>query len=152
MVCNRCDKSLVGNEYQNHWKECSKRRIIEAKYRSIPSDNLSKAKKKIKRTKRKLNQYKIDQRNKNKTTYVDTHWVYGSIKWKRLRYPVLRANNFKCCACNTSSVELHIDHIKPISKYPELAFSINNLQVLCKDCNLSKSNNYEDDLRRKPVI
>jgi hypothetical protein len=42
---------------------------------------------------------------------------------------------------------MHVDHIKPRSKYPDLELSRQNLQVLCEDCNLGKSNKYEDDWR-----
>ena len=60
----------------------------------------------------------------------------------KLRYQVLKRDNFKCCACGASpakdpSVELHIDHIVPYSKGGETA--IDNLQTLCSKCNLGKS-------------
>ena len=45
------------------------------------------------------------------------------------------------------NVELHVDHIKPRSKHPELELDINNLQILCKDCNLGKSNTDSIDYR-----
>ena len=62
----------------------------------------------------------------------------------KLRYQVLRRDNFKCCACGASpakdpSVELHIDHIIPWSKGGEN--TAENLQTLCSKCNLGKSNN-----------
>lgn len=61
----------------------------------------------------------------------------------RLRFKVMQRDNFKCCMCGASpakdsSVELHIDHIKPWSKGGET--EINNLQTLCSKCNLGKSN------------
>ena len=60
----------------------------------------------------------------------------------KLRYKVLKRDNFKCCACGASpakdpSVELHIDHIIPWSKGGETTFD--NLQTLCSRCNLGKS-------------
>ena len=60
----------------------------------------------------------------------------------KLRYQVLKRDNFKCCACGASpardpSVELHIDHIVPWSKGG--LTSIENLQVLCSKCNIGKS-------------
>jgi 5-methylcytosine-specific restriction endonuclease McrA len=60
----------------------------------------------------------------------------------RLRFMVLKRDNFKCCACGASpakdpSVELHIDHIIPWSKGGET--TIDNLQTLCSKCNLGKS-------------
>ena len=61
----------------------------------------------------------------------------------RLRFMVLKRDNFKCCTCGASpakdpSVELHIDHIIPWSKGGET--TIDNLQTLCSKCNLGKSN------------
>ena len=60
----------------------------------------------------------------------------------KLRYQVLKRDNFKCCACGASpakdpSVELHIDHVIPWSKGGET--TIDNLQTLCSKCNLGKS-------------
>ena len=61
----------------------------------------------------------------------------------KLRYEVLKRDNFKCCACGASpakdpSVELHIDHIIPWSKGGKTELA--NLQTLCSKCNLGKSN------------
>lgn len=60
----------------------------------------------------------------------------------RMRFKVMQRDNFKCCFCGASpamdsSVELHIDHIKPWSKGGETV--IENLQTLCSKCNLGKS-------------
>jgi len=60
----------------------------------------------------------------------------------RLRFFVLSRDNFKCCACGASpakdpAVNLHIDHIIPWSKGGETV--IENLQTLCQNCNLGKS-------------
>lgn len=60
----------------------------------------------------------------------------------KLRYQVLKRDNFKCCICGASpakdsSVELHIDHITPWSKGGET--TLNNLQTLCSKCNIGKS-------------
>jgi hypothetical protein len=73
-----------------------------------------------------------------------------SVIWStKTRYEILKKAGFKCMACGApaNKKELHIDHIKPISKYPELKRDPNNLQVLCIACNISKSNKHEDDLR-----
>ena len=61
----------------------------------------------------------------------------------RLRYKVLKRDNFKCAICGRSpakdiNIELHVDHIMPYSKGGETV--IENLQTLCSDCNLGKSN------------
>ena len=61
----------------------------------------------------------------------------------RLRFKVLRRDNFKCCSCGASPakdprVELHVDHIFPWSKGGETV--LENLQTLCSKCNGGKSN------------
>ena len=67
----------------------------------------------------------------------------------RMRFMVMKRDNFKCCMCGrspatTPGLELHIDHIIPWSKGGETV--IDNLQTLCSDCNLGKSNLFEEDL------
>lgn len=61
----------------------------------------------------------------------------------RLRMQILRRDNFRCRMCGAAGpdgVELHVDHITPVSRggktLPE------NLQALCKPCNLGKSNTF----------
>lgn len=73
---------------------------------------------------------------------------YQTREWKELRYKVLLHYGRKCLCCNSTDKPLHVDHIKPISKYPELKLEITNLQVLCEDCNLGKSNKDETDFRK----
>jgi 5-methylcytosine-specific restriction endonuclease McrA len=34
----------------------------------------------------------------------------------------------------------HIDHIKPLSRFPHLAVDTQNLRITCPDCNIAKSN------------
>lgn len=63
----------------------------------------------------------------------------------RLRFKVLNRDHFSCVQCGASpakdtKVELHVDHIKPWSKGGETELS--NLQTLCQNCNLGKSNIY----------
>jgi len=60
----------------------------------------------------------------------------------RLRWRVLQRDRFTCCSCGKSpatllGVELHVDHIKPWSKGGDTI--IDNLQTLCSNCNLGKS-------------
>ncbi|GAN33981.1 MAG: HNH endonuclease [Candidatus Brocadia sp. AMX2] len=62
-----------------------------------------------------------------------------------LRYNVLKRDNFKCVMCGntpalSSGVQLHIDHIVPWSGGGETI--IENLQTLCSECNLGKSDKY----------
>jgi HNH endonuclease len=70
--------------------------------------------------------------------------------WKRVRYAALARYSARCQCCGASAstgATLHVDHIKPRSKYPELALSDDNLQVLCGDCNIGKSNVDQTDWR-----
>ncbi len=57
----------------------------------------------------------------------------------KLRWQVLKRNNFTCLNCGSrgeSSDDLHADHIIPEYKGGET--SLNNLQTLCRKCNFSK--------------
>lgn len=76
---------------------------------------------------------------------------YRSREWRELRYKalVLHGTTCQCCGASRSNgAVLHVDHIKPRSKYPELELSLDNLQVLCEDCNMGKSNKDETDWRK----
>lgn len=76
---------------------------------------------------------------------------YAGKAWQALRYSVLaeRGNRCECCgATPADGARMHVDHIKPRSRYPELALDRKNLQVLCDQCNMGKSNRHEDDWRK----
>lgn len=76
---------------------------------------------------------------------------YNSKEWRAVRVRVLEKFNCSCMMCGRSPREhkivIHVDHIKPRSKYPELSLDFNNLQLLCEDCNMGKSNKYDTDHR-----
>lgn len=75
---------------------------------------------------------------------------YETDEWRRVRYEALRLGGGKCCLCGATAnggATLHVDHIKPRSLFPELELDVNNLQVLCQDCNLGKSNLDDTDWR-----
>jgi 5-methylcytosine-specific restriction endonuclease McrA len=80
---------------------------------------------------------------------------FGSEAWQRLRYEVLATYGAICMCCRSSKGSMHVDHIKPRSKRPELALTFENLQVLCRECNKGKGNRDDIDYRptaKKPVI
>ena len=65
-----------------------------------------------------------------------------------LRYNVLERDGGVCCACGRSprdDVTLHVDHIKPLSLGG--LTTLDNLQTLCADCNIGKSNRTSTDFR-----
>lgn len=75
---------------------------------------------------------------------------YSTEVWKRLRYQALVASDGCCKCCGASARDgaiMRVDHIKPISKHPELKADPTNLQVLCNDCNWGKGAWDETDWR-----
>lgn len=66
---------------------------------------------------------------------------FMSPEWRTLRYMALNKYGKQCMCCGAKAgngIVLHVDHIKPRSKFPNLALDITNLQILCEDCNLGK--------------
>jgi 5-methylcytosine-specific restriction endonuclease McrA len=60
----------------------------------------------------------------------------------RLRFRVMRRDAFRCCHCgrsppNDPTIELHVDHKVPWANGGETIYE--NLQTLCFDCNIGKS-------------
>jgi hypothetical protein len=72
---------------------------------------------------------------------VSKHKTKRDINW-RLRFLVMRRDNFKCKNCGRSpatdiNIVLHIDHIKAWANGGETL--LENLQTLCSICNIGKS-------------
>ncbi|MBQ3295380.1 MAG: HNH endonuclease [Erysipelotrichaceae bacterium] len=62
-----------------------------------------------------------------------------------LRYDVMKRDGFRCVLCGRGAdngVKLHVDHILPVSKGGKTV--MNNLRTLCSDCNLGKSDKYDE--------
>lgn len=73
-------------------------------------------------------------------------WKHAS--QTRLRYMALRKAIGKCQLCGATAQDgavLQVDHIKPVSRYPELKHDLNNFQVLCRDCNIGKGQYFSGD-------
>ena len=71
---------------------------------------------------------------------------YLTPSYLNLRRRIFNKYKTECMKCNATS-NLQLDHIKPVSKYPNLFLDINNMQILCKECNKEKSNINEIDYR-----
>lgn len=90
------------------------------------------------------NEFSLSKRTLNKMhssaqmKYGDS--FYTSRQWLALRYQAIMKYGRVCMLCRASNIEIHVDHIKPRSKFPHLELDINNLQVLCRECNLGKGN------------
>ena len=68
---------------------------------------------------------------------------YQSKAWATVRYAALMKHGARCQCCGATAADgasMHVDHIKPRSKFPDLALELSNLQVLCSLCNTAKSN------------
>lgn len=73
---------------------------------------------------------------------ITRHKTQRGVNW-RLRFIVMRRDNFKCRNCGRSpatdpGIVLHIDHIKAWTNGGETV--LENLQTLCSKCNIGKSN------------
>ena len=98
--------------------------------------------------KRRKKARKQARKNLNRLPGTD---FYVSKEWRTVRYRVIKKHGGSCMACGRSKkvhgIVIHVDHIKPRSIYPDLALTYDNLQLLCEDCNLGKSNKCEIDWR-----
>ncbi len=94
---------------------------------------------------------KIHKKSKSKSfKHILNPKFYSSREWRKLRYEALVKHGNSCMVCGASPMDgivIHVDHIKPRSLHPELALKLDNLQILCKDCNLGKSNIDDTDWR-----
>lgn len=84
---------------------------------------------------------KSEEAHLSRRTAEGTQQGTRNINW-RLRFIVMRRDNFKCKACGRSpatdpTVILHVDHIQAWSKDGKTV--IENLQTLCSVCNIGKS-------------
>ena len=64
-------------------------------------------------------------------------------EWRRVRMEALKKYGARCQCCGATpadGVKMHVDHIKPRKVFPELALDVNNLQILCEECNHGKGN------------
>lgn len=71
------------------------------------------------------------------SSFLDTY------EWRKVRMQALKKYGPKCMCCGATpqtGAVMNVDHIKPRKLFPNLALDINNLQVLCHDCNHGKGN------------
>jgi 5-methylcytosine-specific restriction endonuclease McrA len=55
----------------------------------------------------------------------------------------LKKHGARCQCCGASPATgavINVDHIKPRKLFPELALDVENLQILCSECNHGKGN------------
>ena len=134
---SRCEDHLGLSSFEELTKMQRLDRIMEALGEKYPEIKATPPKK-----------HKAAQRKNSRA-------FYDSDRWKELRYRVLKLNDGRCECCGRGKeqgVILHVDHIKPRSRYPHLEWNITNLQVLCEDCNLGKRAWDETDWREPRLV
>jgi 5-methylcytosine-specific restriction endonuclease McrA len=134
------DNAPPAHEKQNYklWKDCGRLfKKIESLKRQL-----------AKQYEEPLKEKRVDKKPRKRPSQRTD--FYSSRGWRDLRYKAITANNGKCEACGRGKhdgITIHVDHIKPRSKHPELELTLSNLQILCDDCNLGKSNKDDTDWR-----
>lgn len=64
----------------------------------------------------------------------------------------LERDGHRCGSCGAApkdGIRIVVDHIKPLGKFWDLRLSLDNLQVLCDDCNRGKGDWLHTDFRSK---
>ena len=83
----------------------------------------------------------IELGEERKKRLDETRQFYSSPEWNLLRDQVIREADHLCSECGELiqyKEDITVDHIRPRSKYPDLALERQNLRVLCRSCNSRK--------------
>ncbi len=96
---------------------------------------------------------KVERKKKTKPKEKNQKYIVSDLffqlkEWELLRRKALRTYGCKCMKCGAEKCEMHVDHIKPRSRFPNLQFEFSNLQVLCRNCNMEKG--YKDTTDYRP--
>jgi hypothetical protein len=78
-----------------------------------------------------------------KYVFVKSNEFLQGFEWRKLRMEALKKYKPICQCCGATPKSggiMNVDHIKPRKLFPELALDIDNLQVLCGECNHGKGN------------
>lgn len=122
----------------------------------VPSTRVSKAQKKAALAlKRQIRVHDrsprpVKSRKAKPSTGVTSDAFLSTYAWRKLRMEALKKYGPRCQCCGATPADgavMNVDHIKPRKKWPSLALDLNNLQVLCHDCNHGKGNWDETDWR-----
>lgn len=74
---------------------------------------------------------------------VKTDAFLSTYEWRKVRMMALKKYGAICQCCGASprtGAVMNVDHIKPRKLFPHLALDLDNLQVLCHECNHGKGN------------
>ena len=87
-----------------------------------------------------------------RTSFSEFNAFYLSKAWRVLRMKAIKKYGRVCMCCGASDQPIHVDHIKPRFKHPELELELSNLQILCEDCNMGKGGWDETDWREPESV
>lgn len=141
IISRNADKKFLkrqARKVKQYEKEAKRIETFYRSYQPSPCKSLITGEE-VERQYVKIRQPKGKKRNRK----TDNSKFYKSREWRELRYKALKLYGRRCAVCGVAPSDgavLHVDHIKPLSKHPELALSIDNLQIMCADCNIGKSN------------
>jgi 5-methylcytosine-specific restriction endonuclease McrA len=116
---------------------------------AAPKKKKSKAQKRaaaaIRRANRELASPKPLKAKVVKVSGVDVASVgfLETFEWRKVRMQALKKYGPKCMCCGatpSTGAVMNVDHIKPRKLFPSLALDVNNLQILCHECNHGKGN------------
>jgi len=133
-----CDSKKIEPPTKSFWKHWAVEIINSGTCDVLNKKNIPKVEKRKKK-----------QPKEKSTKYIASDLFFQLKEWELLRKKTLRTYGLKCMKCGATKCELHVDHIKPRSKFPNLQFEFDNLQVLCRDCNMEKGNKHTTDYRPK---
>ena len=102
---------------------------------------------------RKTQEKAIKNNIAGRRDFVVSSGFLESYDWRQLRMIAIKRYGARCQCCGASPATgavINVDHIKPRRLFPHLALSLDNLQVLCHDCNHGKGNWDMTDWRDVP--
>jgi len=105
----------------------------------------------------KIRAAKLKQKQSKSANQLSQEWKQSKVRgihtasdaflmtyeWRKVRMEALKKYGAKCQCCGATPAHgavMNVDHIKPRKLFPHLALDLNNLQVLCHDCNHGKGN------------
>lgn len=140
---------------QTQWQKALRKARQSESSRAGHKAKLAKDAALVARAEMRMRKHRGDPLPKRKRSRQQASWsFYKSAAWRELRARVFEKYHGKCCLCGRShredGVKIHADHIKPRSTHPRLELVEDNIQLLCEDCNLGKSNRYSTDWRPSP--
>jgi len=96
--------------------------------------------------------FRIKNKKPPVTNFMAEDQFLTTFEWRKVRMEALKKYGPKCMCCGATPADgavMNVDHIKPRKLWPSLALDVNNLQILCHDCNHGKGNWDQTDWRKQ---